>query len=107
MRGSSFVIGAVLIGTAFLVIRPAFAFTLTGEPHPICWQCNVCSAEAAAALREQCDLLAPGGLGIARPVNPNDSLEGLPQCTSSATDCEPCLVGLPGIWICLGLLSVM
>jgi hypothetical protein len=101
MRRLSFVIGAVLIGTAFFVTRPAFAFTLRpGEPIPICTQCPVCSAEDAAALREQCDLVV-GAIGIVRPVTPNDSVEGLPACPASATACEDCGVGIPSTWLCL------
>jgi hypothetical protein len=94
-------IGVLLIITVSLVIHrsePAFA-----QPEPICFQCNLSSTDEVAALRDQCDSLA-GGIGILRPLNRNDSAEGLPCCSACTTLCEyNILGGMPSAWICLGI----
>ncbi len=95
----AFLIGAVLIVTASLVIhRSETAFA---QIQPICFQCNVLSTDEVANLRDLCDSLA-GGIGILRPLNVTDSTEGLPRCIGGPTACEFLFVGMPTTWLCLG-----
>lgn len=73
----AFLIGAILIVTASLLIHRAE--TTFAQLDPICWQCDVLGTGAIALLRDECDVLA-GGVGVLRPLDQRDSIEGLPRC---------------------------